>query len=125
MEANQQRQIIEFQMMQQRAEQLDQQLKAVDQQIIEMMDLNDSIGKVSKGSEMLFPMGKGIYTRSKVEDEKLFINIGSGIIVKRTPSDAVKIIEEQIERLEYVKKEISREFVRVQADMQSIATSFS
>jgi len=91
------------------ARELEESLQIVESQIaeLEMFKITlDSIMK-AKDKEMLSTIGGRVYLKTKIEDiEKLFVEVGAGVIVKKTPSDTQNILKEQIHRLKEARLQI-------------------
>ena len=97
-----------FSMFEQQIQQLQQQLQAIEQTITEMNSLNFGLDdlKGSKGKEILAPIGRGVFTKTKLDSEKLIVDIGGKNFVEKSISETKEIIKEQIGKLENAKKEI-------------------
>ena len=53
------------------------------------------------GSEILIPIGGGTFTFALAQDTtKILTDIGSGIVVEKTPEDAITILKKRIEALQ-------------------------
>ena len=97
---------IKFQMFEQQIMQLQQQLQAVDQAIMEIelleKGLNDLIGK--KDSEILSPLGKGIFAKTKLLSEELVVDVGGKNFVSKSIPETQKLIQDQLKKLKQVKQ---------------------
>jgi len=107
--SNEQQELMyKFQMYEQQIQQLQQQLEAVEQAIVEMGSLaagfNELIG--SKNKEILAPIGRGIFVKTKLVSEDLTVDVGGKNFVKKTIPETKKLIQNQVEKLEEVKKEL-------------------
>ncbi len=81
---------------------LENNLQLIDAQIQELEKFKEDLDFLtnSKNREMLAQIGRGVYISSSIEDKKkLFIEVGSGVVVKKTPEEAQKIIAKQISHL--------------------------
>jgi len=108
MEKNQEELMYKLQMYEQQIQQLQQQLEAVEQAIIEMsslvLGLDELVG--SKDKEILAPIGRGIFAKTKLISEDLTVDVGGKNFVKKSIPETKKLIENQVEKLEEVKKEL-------------------
>jgi len=121
-----QEKIMEVNMLDSRMKQLEQSLNMIDQQIMEqqLLQLNiDEIKKVKKGQEMLFPLGKNVFVKGKIEDEKLLINIGGRVVVKKDGDKAKEIVERQKLQLVSVRNEINEEIEKIISEISLIEQS--
>ena len=75
-----------------------ERMNYISQQLSELEDFNSDMKfmKDTKGKEVFSALGRGIYVKSPSKDNSLFVNVGSGVVVKKTPEETVKIIETQI-----------------------------
>jgi len=109
MEKNEQELMFKLSMFEQQIQQLQQQLQAIEQGIVEMsslsMGLDELIG--SENKEILAPIGRGIFAKTKLVSEELTVDIGGRNFVKKTIPETKKIIEKQIKKLEEVKKDLN------------------
>jgi len=108
MEKNQEELMQKFGMYEQQIMQLQQQLEAVEQAIVEMsslvLGLDELVG--SKDKEILAPIGRGIFTKTKLISEDLTVDVGGKNFVKKSIPETKKLIQNQVEKLEEVKKEL-------------------
>ena len=109
MEKEQQEIMIKFSMFEQQMQQIYQQLQMIEQGIIELANLNLGLDDLNgqKDKEILAPVGRGIFIKTKLLSEELIVDIGSKNFVKKNISDGKKLIQEQIKKLEEVKEELN------------------
>lgn len=107
-EQKQQELMMKLQMFEQQAQQIQQQLQAIEQAIVEMNSLNLGLDELmgSEGKEIMAPIGRGIFVKTKLLSEELTVDVGGRNFVKKNIPDAKKLIETQIVKLEEVKKEL-------------------
>jgi len=92
----------------QQAGELEQNIEFVEKQIHELnqfLESLDSIAK-SKETEMLSSLGKGVFVKTEIKDKKLYVDAGAGVIIRKTPEEAAKIIESQVEKLNELKSQL-------------------
>jgi len=108
MEKNQEELMQKFGMYEQQIMQLQQQLEAVEQAIVEtsslVLGLDELVG--SKDKEILAPIGRGIFTKTKLISEDLTVDVGGKNFIKKSIPETKKLIQNQVEKLEEVKKEL-------------------
>jgi len=90
---------MQFQMLQQQMEQINEHLQLLNQQ---NQDLEISINSIEKlkdteaDNEILCPIANGIFLKAKLQDnQKLIVNVGSGVTVEKTIDEVIKLLEEQ------------------------------
>lgn len=95
---------IEFQTLNQKIQQTQQQLQLLSNQTEELRELIKSlkeISKVKEDSEMYTNLGIGVYIKSKLKEIKnLLVNVGAGVYVTKTPEETVKIVTGQVVELD-------------------------
>lgn len=114
--------LLKLSMLEQKSEEIKQQIEAVESQISELESLKLSLKKIdkSKGKEMLASLGRGIFLKTKVEDDKLFVNVGSKIVVKKTPSETIEIIDAQTNEMENIKRNLLGAIEQVNVNLSEI-----
>ena len=105
-----QAEIMQIALVERQAQELEGHLQIVDSQIIELDSFMKTLEELisTKEKEMLSSLGKRVYIKTKIEDaEKLFVEVGAGIVVKKTPHETLDVVKAQIKRLKEVRMEIS------------------
>ena len=84
---------------------LAEKIDYVSQQLAELeeFDKNLKFLKNVKGKDVFSSVGKGVYSRSSCTDDSLFVNVGAGVIVKKTPEETSEIIKSQIKNFHEAK----------------------
>ncbi|MFH1787605.1 MAG: prefoldin subunit alpha [archaeon] len=128
MEKDQQELMFRLSMFEQQMQQSQQQLQAIEQGIIDMTSLNIGLDELigSEGKEIFAPIGRGIFAKTKLLSEKLIVDVGGKNFVNKSIPETKKIINQQIKRLEDVKKELEKsinylneEFMKLILEAQS------
>jgi len=93
--------MFQAQLLQEEAQKVQNQLEAVEQQLHELTEFNTHLSILDKTQEkeMLSSMGKGIYAKTTLVDKNLYLEVGAGVIVKKTPLEVIKVVEDQIKKL--------------------------
>lgn len=73
----------------------------LDAQINELMHFHMALGTLdsSSGKEILASLGKGVYAPSVLASNELFVEVGSGIVLKKMPAEVQEILEKQISNI--------------------------
>lgn len=100
---------MQLQAIEQEAQQLDQQLQLIEQSLVEMQNLNSSLEELEKTDkkEILANIGRGIYIPAEIKDKTLTVEVGNKTFVKKSIKDTKVIIEDQIDKLNDVREQIS------------------
>ena len=92
------------------SEEIERQLEFVSEQITELRQFsaNLEILKENKEKEMLANIGRGVHLKvSRADEEKLFVEVGAGIVVRKTPNETIKEIEKQIGKFAEAKMQLT------------------
>jgi prefoldin alpha subunit len=119
---NEQEYYMKMQMLGQEAEKIEQQVQIIDQQNMELMAVRESIAAMNenKEKEILANLGKGIFVKADIKDHNLFVNVGKDVLVKKTPDEAIKIIDDQLVKLTAGKEQFIGRIEELQEEMQSL-----
>ncbi len=89
-----QQKFVLYQLLNQRLEEIKNHLNVVQHKMIELETTNQAladVGEIKKDTEVLIPLGSGLYTFGKASSsEKLLVDIGAGVMVKKEVKDAKK-----------------------------------
>ena len=115
MEKSQQELMMKLNMFEQQIQHLNQQLQAVEEGIVEMNSLSFALDELKgeEGKEILSPLGRGIFTKTKLISEDLVVDIGGKNFVKKSIPDTKNLIGYQLKKLEEVKKGLETEIEKV------------
>ncbi len=115
-----------FQVFEQQIMQIQQQLQAIDQAIVEIdfleKGLDDLIGK--KDLEILSPLGKGIFAKTKLLSEELIVDVGGKNFVTKSIPETQELIKEQLTKLNDVKKELEGEMQKINTELTKTMLEF-
>lgn len=114
--------IYRLQMMEQQMQQLQQQVQAVERGMGELESLNSGLDEISKskGKEIFARIGNGIYARAKIISEELLVNVGEGNFVDKSVEETKKLIQEQVKKLEDVKKELEENISATNSELMKL-----
>ncbi|MBR9676446.1 prefoldin subunit alpha [Candidatus Woesearchaeota archaeon] len=98
------------QVINERVSQVEEQLIKVESQIQEFQriinDL-DEYSKISEDSELLAPIANGIFVKAKkLENNSFFVNIGGGVVAKKSLSSTKELMTTQLTSLEEYREEL-------------------
>ena len=105
---------------------LQDQLNAVERAILDMASINEGIedlkGKEEK--EILAPVGRGIFAKTKLLSEILTVEVGEGVFVEKSIEDTKKLIEKQKEKMLNAQKEIESQLDKVNHEVTETMRDF-
>ena len=62
---------------------------------------NIKIQKSGQGSDVLFPLGAGVFARSETpRKDKIVVSVGANVVVEKTLDQGLEFIEERVKELE-------------------------
>jgi len=112
---DEERKMFEQQLMQQQIVEFENQLAQLESKKLELQIVYEAISEVNKakGSEMVAPVGPGVFARAKIsDDEKLLVNIGANILLEKTPEEAQELVAKQMDEIDNIKKEMENELAK-------------
>jgi prefoldin alpha subunit len=118
--------IMKIQMMEQETNQLNEQLKMVDQNVIEMKDLKASLDEIdsNENKEIMANLGKRIFIPVDIREKSLIVEVGNGNFVKKSVPDTKKIVDEEGDKLMEAKNQIMGRLDELQNDMNKMIMEF-
>lgn len=105
--------------MRQQSEEIERQLEFIKEQIYELEKFAESLQALrdSKETEILAPLGKGVYVKSERKEDTFFVEVGAGVVVKKSLEDTKRVIDNQIDKFSKVK-------VHLLEQLEAFATQF-
>ena len=114
-----QQKVLQFQMLQQQLEQVNQHLEMLTQQAAELdISINavKEIGQTKLNNEILAPLAGGIFLKAELkENQKLIVNVGSGVTVEKT-------IPQVVELLQHQQVDISQKIIEADSVLQQLSS---
>ncbi len=119
MEQPSQELMMKFQMYEQHINQINQQLQAVEQAILELASINTGLEdlKGAKGKEIMAQIGRGIFARAELLDEKLVVDIGEKKFVKKSIPDTQNILKKQIDKLQEAQEQLNSNLEQINQEL--------
>lgn len=99
---------------QQQAEETEQGLGIVAEQMKELGTFREQLGSLQKiqGKEIISNVGNGVFVKASITGEDFFVNVGAGILIKKKPQEVGSIIDAQLKKFRDVQVQL-----RAQLDM--------
>ncbi len=88
---------------------IEEKVVFLDNQILELEKFLEQLNYMEKNEskDMLSSIGRGLYLKTSLEDRHLFVEVGAGVIVKKTPKEVANILENQIKRFREARMHLS------------------
>jgi len=120
---------LEFQILSQQLNQLQQQINSITGSIIELKSLENSleeIKKIKKEDSILIPLGNNLFIKGKLENDKeVIMGVGSKVLVKRGLSDAKTMIDKQIRELDVINLQMEHEVIHLKSQLKNLQKELS
>lgn len=98
-------------------EESDDNVEGLNTTIEALLDLE----KLEPGQKTFAPIANGIFIEATLNETKhLHMNVGDGTVVKKSVTEAVKVLKKQHEQLERMKNQAQDEYANVVARMRAI-----
>lgn len=123
---NQQEMIMKFGAFEEQIKQIQEQLNAVEQGIVELKNLHFGLNdlKEKKDEEIFASIGRGIFVKAKLLSSDLLVDIGNQNFVKKTIDETKETINSQIEKLKEAKDELKKMGENVNQEMTKMFMEF-
>lgn len=121
-EQEQQEIILKLSAFEQQIKQIQEQIQAVEQGIADLQKLKFDLKELenSQDKEILASVGRGIFAKAKLTSDKLTVDIGNKVFIEKTIPEAQKLIEEQVEKLKTVQKELESNLESVGKEVEKV-----
>jgi prefoldin alpha subunit len=118
----QQEAFMKLQVAYQQAQELEEKMGIVNQQMAELQQFEISLKDLgeNKSKEILASLGKGVFVKSDIKEDELFVDVGSGVFVRKTIDEARKVVSEQLVRLNEIKMQIAAQNEAMSHEMQAL-----
>ncbi len=109
-------------MLEGQANQFEEQVRIIENQINELQKLKNNLSKLEKsGQEEIYSeFGQGIFIKSKIEKKEILVDVGNKILVPKSFSEVGEIIDQQIAKFEEIKPEIERDIQTINTELDKI-----
>lgn len=121
-EAQQQGDILIYQLLQRQLGQLSTEAENIERRTVEAAATKQSIRELENDKDLLMPIGSGCYVHNKFSDSKhVLVDIGAGILLSKNPAEAEAFVSEKEAEIAKLKSDIQNEANKVIEQMNSIA----
>lgn len=108
-----QKKLIEFQILNQQLNQIQQQLLALQAQSEDIKNLQKSLDEIQKtkiGNKILAPLSSGILVETELKNNKeVIISLGAGVTVKKTIEEAKEFIQDQERQIDLIISQLEKD----------------
>jgi len=106
----------------QQSQEIEQKAQFVESQISELEQFTLSLDEIinTKETSMISSLGKGVHLKTQLSSKDLLVEVGSGVVIKKTPEDTKSVIESQIKKLKELKIQLSSQLMEVQQHLYGL-----
>ena len=101
---------LKLQMVHEQIKEIEKQDQMFNNQLVELTSTIQSLDdfkKLKEGTEILVPLNRGMYAKAELKNnEKLLVNVGSNVTVKKDIESTKKLINEQITEITNVQQQM-------------------
>ena len=114
--------LFKAQFLQKQAEEMGESLQAVDGELADLQktDTHLEFFITNKEKSSISSIGKGLHVKTNIEGKELFVEVGAGIVVKKSADEARKIIDIQIKKLQEAKSHMMGKLEIYQKTIESV-----
>ncbi len=109
------------------SQELQQSIDFLEQEIFELENFNKNLSLMAnlKEREIIASIGKGVHIKAILPENKnsgpvLFVEIGSGVVVKKTPQETGEIVEKQVNKLREARLSMLQKLQIYQSGLSSL-----
>ena len=112
--------------MNQQHEALQEQIKIIEQQLLELQHFREELRVLSSKdkSSILAPLGKSVFAPVEFSSsENVFVEVGAGYFVKKNLHDAEAVVEDQTRKFHEFKAQLSAEMSNLTSQLEQVFSS--
>lgn len=115
-------QLMQFQLIEQEVNQLNQQASLIEQNISELNELKKSLDEIenTKNKDILVNIGKKIYLPVEIKEEKLIVEVGNKNLIKKSFKETKEVIGNQLEKLFQIKENLTERLRQLDLRMSEL-----
>jgi prefoldin subunit 5 len=93
--------VIKASMLEKKMQEAGGEIEFVEKELTELSRFSDNLGYLisSKDNIALSSLGKGVLIKTELKEKELFVDVGSGVIVRKEPEEVRNILKDQIAKL--------------------------
>lgn len=108
-----------------RHQEIQESIDYVDSQILELEQFLQSVREFSSfsGKEMISSIGKGVHVKTSLAEKDFLVEVGAGVVLKKTPEQTTEIIQNQLSRIKSARINMLSEMDNIRAEFQSLISN--
>ncbi len=109
------------------SEEAQQQIEFLTRELEELAAFDEylnALANTAGGTESFSAMGKGLYVKTNVSDSNVYVDVGAGVLVKKTPLETKKVISLQMEKLEQARTHLLERVSSFTQELRMLLSTF-
>lgn len=131
MEINQEEILHKLNVIEQRIQQIQQQLQAIEEGVSDIKILEKGLDELklnefddSNGKEIMASLGRGIFVNAKIISDKVTVDVGGGNFVKKSSEETKKLLRTQLVKLGKLKKDLKKDLEKNEEEFGNLIEEF-
>ncbi|MFW6014351.1 MAG: prefoldin subunit alpha [Candidatus Nanoarchaeia archaeon] len=124
-----QQKYVEYQTYEEHLKDLQKQLQQVDENILEINYIKNSLdefSQIKEGKEILCPLSSGIFVKANIrKTHEFFVNVGSNVVVGKDLEETKKLMESQEKEIEKTRENLNQKYYEVYTRLQNLQQELS
>lgn len=110
----------------QEATELEQRVQFIDEQQKELTVFIESLNTLphAHSNEVLTSLGKGVFMKTIAKSNDLYVDVGAGVIIKRTPEQVLETIKDQQHKLKTMREEFIESLDTIKEEMTDLLQTY-
>jgi prefoldin alpha subunit len=106
----------------QQSREIEEKLGIVEQQVNELQMFETNLKELESipNKEMLASLGKGVFVKADMKEKKLYVDVGSGVLIKKTPAEALVVVKDQMEKLGEMQAQLQGQYEVLSGELQAL-----
>jgi prefoldin alpha subunit len=112
--------LVQAGLLEEQAREIAQRIENIEREISDLSNLFETLRHLIKSKEnrMIATLGKGVMVPVDLVDKNLFVDVGFGVIVKKSPDEVREIVNSQLKRLADARTTLMARFEIVTGTLQ-------
>ena len=120
---------LELKQIEQQMKQLQKQIEAVEGQVMEILDVAESLDElknIQEAKEILVPISNGIFAKAIIRSpDRFLVNVGANVVVEKSDLDTKKLVNRQSAELARFREGMARQLEKFAANAGHIEESLN
>ncbi len=114
--------LLQLTLLEQETQKINQALEAIEQQLDTLGSVKHTLYELeqSKSKELLANLGRNIFARVEIKSDKLLVDVGNKVLVEKTASEAMEILDKQIAELEGLRKQLAQQANAIEQEKEKL-----